>query len=130
MVKDPVEGNAALLDRLPPPLLAVNQANGADHLEARLARAFDGLDRGAARCADILDNHHLVAVGVGEAFEKLPAAVLLRFLADEEAVDFEAKFEALPRDRRDDGVRAHGESADGNRMPAVLLHLADKKRSR
>ena len=103
--KDSIEGDSALLDRLAAALLAVDEANGADHFESGLARALDGFDSGAARCADVLDNDHLMPAGVGESFEKLLAAVLFRFLANQETVDLETKFKALPRDRRDDRPR-------------------------
>ncbi len=89
---------------------------GDDH--AGFARGFNGVDGGGAGGADVVDNHDAGAFAA-EAFDAAAGAVGLFGFADQEAVEqrragvLKCAPGAGGGDVGDDGVGAHGESADG-----------------
>src|ERR1035441_10309957 len=96
-------------------ILALDQAHHTDHFEAEFAGHFDGLHGGGSGGANIVHDHHARAL-FAEAFDALAGAVLLLRLTHEEAVYRPAR----NGDGHDDGVGAHGKSADGVGFTALL----------
>jgi len=115
--------------------LTFDDANDSDDDHAGFARGLDGRDGGAACGADVVDDDDARA-GLQEAFDAAGSAVGLLRLADKEAVD-EVSFargggigEGAPVYGSlgagggyvgDDGVRTHGEAADGLGLDVVSL---------
>src|SRR5437868_244857 len=125
----------SLLDlRAPCRLLPLYQANHARDLKAEFARRLDCLDRRRPRGADIINNYN-VRTRLSKAFDALPRAVLLLFLADDESVNIEATgihwlgtrrrpglhlLRSQQRHRGDDRISAQRHAADCSRVPALL----------
>src|SRR5450759_2819520 len=118
---------------------ALHQAHRAGDVESELARGFDRLHRRRAGGADVVHDHHLRAL-FAEPFDALARAVRLLRFADQEPVDQPSFLVAgLPAnaavlhllggehgDTGHDRVRAHGQSADRFRDPAVAIYLVEK----
>src|SRR4051812_3196366 len=66
--------------------LALHDANHGGNDHVCLARGFDGIDGGCARCTDIVDNHYTGAFAT-EAFDAAPCSMCLLCLADEKAME-------------------------------------------
>src|SRR5216684_3414591 len=100
---------------------ALHQAHNADDLESEIAGGFDRLDRGRTGGARVIHDHHMRSL-LAEALDALARAVLLFSLSHQKSV----KLAADDRNRRDDWISAHGESADGLRVPAMSANLVPK----
>src|SRR5437016_11924781 len=102
-------------------ILALDEAHHANHFESEFTGRFDGLHGRGSGGANIVHDHHLRAF-LAEAFDTLASTVLLLGLTHEEAVYGSAG----DSDGDDDGVGAHGQSADGGRFPALLADFSEK----
>ena len=102
----------------PSSFFAFHEANGGDDVHACFTGSFDGGDGGCAGGADVIDDEDR-RVFLAEAFDAAAGSVGLFGFADEEAVDQRGTGLVLrapgagDRNGGDDGVGAHGESADG-----------------
>ncbi len=107
--------------------LPIHQAKNTDNVHASLTCGSDGVDGGAARGAYVIDNDHTRA-GLAKAFDAASRAMGFFRLAYEEAMHKWRGWlvRVLPGagrgDVRDQGVCAHGESADGGRMQIVFAN--------
>src|SRR5271166_6404709 len=86
-----------------PGFFALDQAHCAGDLESEIAGGFDGLDGGGSGGANIVDDYYARPF-FAEAFDALSGAVLLFGFADQKTVQVSADY----RNRRDDGIGAHG----------------------
>src|SRR5438552_9403916 len=88
--------NGGARERVHAPLLAVDDANRVGDTHSGLAKGLNGLDRGAARGDDVLDEADAVAVLVG-ALDPVRGAVLLGLVAN----DYERQLELEGGGRRE-----------------------------
>src|SRR5580700_4841220 len=97
-------------------IFALDQAHGSDDFKTVFAGGFDGLDSGGSGGANIVDDHYPRAF-FAEAFDAAAGAVLLLRFAHEEAIQIAAGYGT----GYDDGIGAHGQSADGIGVPALFV---------
>src|SRR5436309_9888138 len=84
------ERNAGLGKGIRGAFVAVHHGENQRDFAAGLAHGFDGFQRGAAGCGDVLDDDHalaLQALALGKTFDREASAMLLWLLADEERRD-------------------------------------------
>src|SRR5437868_4170334 len=102
-------------------VLAFDQAHCADYFETICAGRFNGLDRRSPSCADVVNDNNPRA-GLTEALDTLASPMLLLGFTNQEAMQRAAG----DGDCDDNGVRAHRQSADGGRFPALLANFLQK----
>jgi hypothetical protein len=107
-------------------LLALDDADYGGNDHAGFARCFDGVDGGGAGGTYVVDDHDACAFAT-EAFNAATGPMCLFGFAYEEAVE-QGSARILLRapcaggcDVGDDGICAHGESADGLRIDVILF---------
>src|SRR3974390_3307518 len=100
---------------------ALHQAHDAGNVEAELAGGFDGLNCGGAGGADVVDNDDACAF-LAEPFNALSGAVLFFSFTYKKAVNRAARH----GDGDHDWVGAHGEAADGLRVPTTGANFVEK----
>src|SRR5258708_9322416 len=108
-------------------LFALDEANRAHDLKAKLSRRFDGLNRRSACGAGVVYDHDSCAFLL-EAFDPATHAVGLFGFANQEAVDWllPRVLGAQHRDSHNDRISAHRESADCVWRPALLPDQIEK----
>ena len=105
---------------------ALDDADDGGNNHAGFARGFDGGDGGGAGGADVVDDDDARALAA-EAFDAAAGAVGLFRLAHQEAMEERGAGMLLRApgagggDVGDDGVGAHGESADGLGVDVILF---------
>src|SRR5579862_2817398 len=99
------------------PFLAVDDAHGGVHDEARGAQRVDGIEQRAARGDDVLDEAEALAVVV-RSFDPVAGSVLLRLLADDD--ERQPRLERRGRRERDGAELGRG---DPRRVRRVLRDL-------
>src|ERR1700680_1025404 len=105
----------------PPGLFALNQAHRAGDFKSKFTGCVDRLNRGSARGADIVHDHHARAL-LPEALDPLSRAVLLLAFADEKAVNLAAG----NGHRHHDWIGAHRQPPNGLWPPSALTNFLEK----
>src|SRR5580765_8418111 len=122
---EPCRCTSLLYRRSAPGLQSLYQAGDAYDVKAKIPRGFNGLNGRAARSADVIHNHHARAFLL-KAFHAATHAVRFLRFAHEKTVNGNTGLRADDRGGNHDGIGAHGESAYGLRLPALLAEKIEK----